>query len=115
MKINLIVIKTSQPDFLAEQYELIGLNFEYHKHSNGPYHYATSIEGLTFEIYPLPKSKTESDNTTRLGFEIEKLDTVIRNLTNTNWKIISMPELTEWGYNAILEDIDGRKIELKEK
>jgi len=63
-----MVIKSKQPEELAKQYELIGLNFEYHKHSTGPYHFATTIEGTTFEIYPLPKSKTESDNTTRLGF-----------------------------------------------
>ncbi len=114
MRLNLLVIKTSQPDDLAKQYQLLGLKFDYHKHANGPYHYAGTIDDTTFEIYPLPKSKTESDNTTRLGFEINQLQELISKITESNWKIISQPTKSEFGYTAIIEDLDGRKIELKE-
>jgi lactoylglutathione lyase len=115
MKINLIVIKSSDPDELAKQYELLGLQFDYHQHSTGPHHYAASMDGVTFEIYPLPKSKLHSDNTTRLGFEIEGLDNLMLKLSQSNWKIVSKPLRSEWGYTAIIEDLEGRKVELKEK
>jgi len=115
MKINLIVIKTSRPEELSKQYELLGLKFNFHKHTVGPYHYAAKLDNLTFEIYPLPKSKTETDNTTRLGFEIVGLDKITSDIKASNWKIISAPVLSEWGYTAIIEDLDGRKVELKEK
>lgn len=34
MKINLIVIKTSNPDDLAAFYEKLGIGFEKHSHGN---------------------------------------------------------------------------------
>ncbi len=115
MKVNLIVIKSSRMDELARQYELIGLTFEYHKHETGPHHYAASVEGLTFEIYPLPKSRKESDDTNRLGFEVDGLDRIVDELGKSTWKIVSKPKASAWGYTAVLEDVDGRKVELKEK
>lgn len=111
--LSLLVLKTSQPDALSKQYELLGITFDYHKHESGPYHYAATVGKLTFEIYPLPKSKTESDNTTRIGFEVTELDRLMEQIPTSNWKIISPASQTEWGYSAIIEDLDGRKVELK--
>lgn len=114
MKLNLVVIKTLIPDELAKQYELLGFKFDRHKHVSGPFHYAAEAYGLTFEIYPLPKAKTESDDTTRLGFEVSDLKSTLDKISNSNWKIVSEPVQSEFGYTAIIEDLDGRKIELKE-
>lgn len=82
MKVNLIVIKTSKPENLKAQYEALGLAFEYHRHGKGPYHFSASISGLTFEIYPLPKSYEVADSTTRLGIQVNDLaNTLIKLLT----------------------------------
>lgn len=50
----------------------------------------------------------------RLGFYIENLDELIENLKEDNVEIVQMPLKTNWGYTAIIKDLDGRKIELKE-
>ncbi len=110
--LNLIVIKTKEPKFLKSQYELLGLKFEYHRHGNGPYHYASEIDKLVFEIYPLPKSKEIADNTTRLGFKVSEFDILISKLEQANWLIKSKPIQTDWGYSCVIEDLDGRKVEL---
>ena len=115
MQLNLIVIKTKAPGILKDQYEFLGLIFKYHRHGNGPLHYSSELNGLTFEIYPLPKSREVADNTLRLGFEVEGLAEVVKIASSSNWIIKSEPKLTNWGYIAVLQDIDGRKIELKEK
>jgi hypothetical protein len=115
MKLNLLVIRTENPEILKVQYEKIGFEFDYHKHGNGPFHYASELNGFVLEIYPLAKSMTKADNSLRLGFEIENLEIKVENLKKTNWKILSEPKKTEWGMVSIIQDLDGRKIELKNK
>ena len=113
MKVNLIVIRTENIDLLKSQYELLGMEFKYHKHGNGPYHFAYQANGITFEIYPLTKSMTNADGNLRLGFDVPNLAEIIDKLKNTNWIIKSDIQQTEWGLTAIVQDLDGRKIELK--
>ena len=113
--LNLVVIKTKDPDELVKTYQAFGLTFDYHRHGNGPMHYANETNGITLEIYPLPKNKTEADNTLRLGFKIKDLDSKIKNLEKLGVKIITNPTQTEWGYSAIIADHDGRKIELTQE
>jgi len=66
------------------------------------------------EIYPLPKGISQPDSTTRLGFSIDNLDLLIKDLRSRGIIIISEPTQSEWGYRAIIQDWDGRKIELTE-
>lgn len=115
MKINLIVLKTHQLIELCAFYRLFDLSFEYHQHGQGPFHYSTDIGGIVFEIYPLPKYIEEADITTRLGFEVENLEQLIEKLLEIGVRIVSMPQVTAYGYRAIVEDPDGRKIELLQK
>ncbi len=115
MRLNLLVIRTLNPEILKEQYKKLGLEFDYHRHGSGPFHYASEQDGFVFEIYPLTKSMEKADNSLRLGFDIQELKTKINDLENSNWKILSEPKETEWGLTALIQDLDGRKIELKNK
>jgi predicted enzyme related to lactoylglutathione lyase len=72
------------------------------------------MDNIVFEIYPLPKGKGKADDTLRLGFTVDNLDEVIGRLKTSGGKIIKEPNMTEWGYVSIIEDMDGRKIELKD-
>lgn len=49
----------------------------------------------------------------RLGFDVENLSKIINKLSG--WEIITMPKQSEWGLKAVIQDLDGRKIELLEK
>ena len=115
MKCKLIVIKSNQIKALKTQYEMLGLQFIYHQHGNGPFHYSTEINGLVFEIYPLPKSSIKSDDTTRLGFSIKDLEVKMTELEKSNWLVHRALKNTEWGLRAVVQDLDGRKIELLEE
>jgi len=108
--LHLLVIKTSQLTEQAAFYTLLGFQFHYHRHGNGPLHYASTNSNILLEIYPLPKAITTADNTTRLGFTVDDLDMLISNLPAEN--IITTAAQTEWGYIALIQDLDGRKIEL---
>jgi lactoylglutathione lyase len=115
MKLNLIVVKTNKLHELADFYTLLGLKFGYHKHEQGIFHYSTQLGETIFEIYPLPKKISEADTTTRLGFEVDNLDDLILVLKDKNTKIVAEPYETEFGYSAIVKDLDGRRVELLEK
>jgi lactoylglutathione lyase len=112
MTLKLIVIKTKNIDKLMQFYQLIGLHFDKHQHGKGAVHYATLINETVFEIYPLPMSEIKADTTLRLGFDVNNLTELITQLELNAIKIINFPKQTEFGFMAIVEDFDGRKIEL---
>lgn len=114
MQVNLIVIRTNQPKELSEFYEQLGIKFEYHRHGNGTWHYSAEIEKIVFEIYPLLKNQDIPDNSLRLGFTVDELEELILSLKKKNVEIVKEPKESEWGYFAIIKDLDGRKIEIKE-
>jgi len=115
MRIKLIVIRTDKIKELAKFYSKLGLKFEYHKHGKGPMHYSSEFKGIVFEIYPLRKSDEQVYNGLRLGFEVEDLDNLLVILKKEGVKILKDSELSEWGYYSVIEDVDGRKIELNQK
>ena len=100
---------------LKTQYELLGLDFEYHRHGSGPMHYSAKASGLVFEIYPLTKSQTQAGENLRLGFEVKNREQTISTLFASNWKIVTATKDTEWGKTVVVQDMDGRKVELTEK
>jgi len=114
MRVNLIVVRTKNIKELAEFYERFGIKFEYHRHGNGPFHYSTELEKTVFEIYPLLKSQEKADKSLRLGFDVKELDKLILELDKKGIEVTKRPTKSEWGYFAVIKDLDGRKIELKE-
>lgn len=113
-QLQLLVIKTRQPEVLSAFYTLLGIEFEYHQHGKGPFHYASKNGPPVMEIYPLPSHIMAADNTTRLGFGVAHLDELIARLQQRHVTIITMPAKTAWGYSAVVQDPDGRKVELTE-
>lgn len=89
--------------------------FKQHQHGKGPSHYAASLDHVVFEIYPLPKGAEKADDTLRIGVTVENLEDIVENLQHSGVKIIKETSLTEWSYVALIEDTDGRKIELTKK
>jgi lactoylglutathione lyase len=46
--------------------------------------------------------------------DVEDLGKLVQNLRDKGIKIVSEPSNTEWGYSAVVQVLDGRKIELTE-
>ena len=115
MYLSLVVIKTNQLEPLRDFYKGLGLEFQEEKHGNGPVHFSTTIRNTILEIYPLPKSVSIVDTTTRLGFSVENLDEIVERLKQSGVQVVAEPLETEWGYSAVVKDPDGRAIELTQK
>lgn len=112
MKLNLLVIRAKEPEGTMQFYKQLGLDFEYHQHANGPFHYSSYIGETVFEIYPLLKNQASADRSLRLGFEVKELNRLIIDLIKAGTKVVQDAEDSEWGYRAIVQDPDGRKVEL---
>jgi lactoylglutathione lyase len=115
MDIRLIVLRTSDITRLSDFYKSLGINFEYHKHGKSPFHYGATIGKTVLEIYPLAKGQAEADKNLRLGFSIDNFEAVMHDLRIKNVRFLSEPMDTEFGYMAIIEDPDQRKLELYKK
>ncbi|MFK7969274.1 MAG: VOC family protein [Bacteroidia bacterium] len=116
MHLNLLVLNTHDVQALVTFYTKIGLTFTEHKHGKGPVHFAYEAQerDFVFEIYPLPNHQNV-DATTRLGFGVENLDSLISGLKSNGILIDSEPKEQPWGYVAVALDPDGRKVELKQQ
>ena len=112
MEIRLLVLRTSDTKKLSDFYSLFGLTFEYHQHGNSPFHYSATIGKTVLEIYPLTKSQTEADKNLRLGFGIDNFEATIQKLIALEIVFVLPPTQTEFGFRTVIEDSDGRKIEL---
>lgn len=115
MNLNLLVIRSVIPKQLADFYEQLGMVFEYHRHGNGPFHYSAQMGPTLLEIYPLAKGQEQVDKYLRLGFEIDLFDTRIDKLQQQGITFHQLPMTTEWGVMAVIEDPEGRKLELYNK
>jgi lactoylglutathione lyase len=112
MDLKLIVIRTNNPKQIAEFYGILGLEFDYHKHENSPFHYSTTIGQTILEIYPLAKGQTESDKNLRLGFKIDNFEETIKVLRANEVVFSIEPIETEFGFMTVIIDPEGRKLEL---
>ena len=107
-KLNLLVVRTTQIENIQKQYAALGFKFDYHRHGNGPFHYASEDLGFVFELYPT-SIKQDTRLHPRLGFQIEISDALKQKLETTQW------EIKEWNVhnnNAVIIDLDGRTVEL---
>lgn len=115
MELKLLVIRTNEPEKIAQFYKMLGLTFDYHKHGSSPFHFSTTIGKTILEIYPLAKNQIEPDKNLRLGFELDNWEQTLSDLKENSVKFLSESTLTDFGYMTIIEDPDGRKIELYKK
>ena len=110
-RLNLLVIRSEEPARAVRFYELLGLRFQEEQHGQGPVHWAAQSGGLVMEIYPA-RSSDEVDKTTRLGFDVDDLQSVVESLRDQGIEIVNQPKQTQWGLRAVVKDPDGRSVEL---
>jgi len=104
MKLNLLVLRCKNLQVSKAFYEKLGLIFVQEQHGKGAVHYATYVDEMVLELYPL-KEGFEIEQS-RLGFSVAK--NFIENMKND---VVSQYEFN--GQKVfVVQDPDGRKIEL---
>lgn len=113
IEINLIVLRSADIDRAAQFYQVLGLEFTKHRHGTGPEHYASELEGCVFEVYPRQK-ESDASTGTRVGFRVSSVDKAIAALEVAGAKVVSLPKDSVWGRRAVIDDLDGHRVELTE-
>ena len=113
-EVSLIVLRATDLDRTLEFYRLLGLEFVQEQHGSGSIHFSAQIGGTVIEIYPgqpgtAPDRKTAGATT--IGFRVVSLDAI---LEQSGAKILTPPQSSPWGRRAVVEDPDGRAVELNE-
>jgi lactoylglutathione lyase len=109
--VNLVVLRSGDIDRAATFYSAMGLLFMKHSHGTGPEHYSSEVAGFVFEIYPIGPAQ-QPTTSTRIGFSVDDVDSVIHLLEEVGGKVISSPVDSEWGRRAVIRDLDGHTVEL---
>lgn len=108
---NLLVIRSPDTDRAVKFYEAIGLSFVKHAHGKGPQHYASDCDGFVFEIYPLGKEQPSTLGV-RLGFSVESVDDTVKSVEAMGASIVTPPQDSRRGRRAVVDDLDGHRVEL---
>ena len=109
MQLNLLVLRCNNIETSKAFYEKLGLTFVQEQHGKGPVHYSTFMGELVMELYPLAKgSKLEN---IRLGFSMD-IENILDYLEREKIVVCSQYEYEDKNV-FVVEDPDGRKVELK--
>ena len=112
VSLKLVVLRTPQVDRLRAFYQALGVELAEERHGNGPLHFTGKVGGVVLEVYPLPGGT--ADTTTRLGFAVQRLATVVQALQDAGGVVTGGPQQSAWGLRAVVRDPDGRAVELYE-
>lgn len=112
--LNLIVLRSTEPAKSVAFYQLLGIGFEQEQHGTGPAHWAAEIGGLVLEVYPA-KSAEEVCRSTRLGFEVDNIGSLVERLRSAGAVIVNDVKPSQWGLRVVARDPDGRSVELVQR
>jgi predicted enzyme related to lactoylglutathione lyase len=108
--LSLIVLRSRDLERAARWYGLLGICFEREKHGTGPEHLAARLGPTVLEVYP-QTGEAESVGV-RLGFQVPSVDVVVEAVRRDGGVVVSPARRDRWGYRAVLEDPDGRRVEV---
>lgn len=109
-KLSLLVLYTNNIEATRDFYAAIGLSFHDEQHGKGPRHYAATLAGTVFEIYP--QQGAELIGNLRLGFDVQSLDQTLTTIRRRNVTVLSEPRDSPWGRRAVVSDPNGNRVEL---
>lgn len=92
-------------------YRALGVDVRETKHG-GIVHFTCSLAGVHFALYPETDATRGPQGACQLGLMITNLDGSLAALKALGANVLTPPTQKPWGITAMIEDPDGRKIEL---
>src|SRR5438132_7839216 len=113
--LSLIVLRSADAARTRRFYESLGLHFSVEQHERGVLHYACEMGGLVLEIYPgkaAPPPDANAAGATMLGLRVGDVDGAHTAAVAMGAKSRRAPADSPSGRRAVVEDPDGRVVEL---
>ncbi|SRR5579872_865430 len=112
-----LVLFSVDVDRTVTFYRALGVQFEIEQHDEGEPHYACDLDGTHFAIFPAPSGAAppfRSGGCTFPGFVVESVAASLEAARVLGANVIEEPSPYPWGLRAVLEDPDGRPVEIFE-
>jgi lactoylglutathione lyase len=113
VRLNLVVLRSTDLDRAARFYGLLGINFAREKHGSGPEHLASKLGEVVLEIYP--DVSAGQDPRVRIGFDVPSVEDAIKKIRENGSVVLTPPKESPWGLRAVVADPDGHRVELRER
>jgi catechol 2,3-dioxygenase-like lactoylglutathione lyase family enzyme len=111
--VNLLVLRCKDLEITRRFYERLGLVFVEEKHGTGARHYAWENGGLVLELYP--SAEGQLPDNVRLGFSVPLLAALASTIARDfDVNIVKPPYATDGRLLMLLQDPDGRKVEVSQ-
>jgi hypothetical protein len=113
LSIELLVLRCHDIEATRAFYDQLGFVFSLEKHGSGPEHFACESDGFVLELYP--SSDRHPPDKVRFGFALTlSADSSGDILQYPNLKVLRTPDVIGNRLVMLLEDPDGRKVEISQ-
>lgn len=117
-EVSSIVLFSDRPERLIAFYGALGIDFEEEDHGDGPSHSAADIGGMHLAVFGAPEGarppEWRSAGSTFCGFYVTSLDETLAALTDLGTVVLVDHQVRDWGCRAVVEDPDGRTVEINQ-
>ena len=114
-----LVLFASDVDEAARFYRAVGIPLEHEDHGEGPTHFAAELGGVHFALYaatgPGRAPERRSAGASFAGVYVASLDDTLREVTALGAPLLSRHEVMPWGCRFVVEDPDGRAVEVNDR
>jgi predicted enzyme related to lactoylglutathione lyase len=117
-ELGALILFTGEIERTVAFYREIGIPLEEEQHEDTPVHYACELGGVHMAIHEVGPDRAprwRSGGSEYFGFAVASLDEAVAAARRTGARIKQEPEEFPWGPRALVEDPDGRIVELFER
>lgn len=118
LEVGALVFFSRDVDRLVAFYRALGLPLEGEQHDEGAPHYACELHNTHVAIFPAQPGSAPPyrvGGCTFPGFVVESVAASLNGARATGATVRQEPELYPWGLRAVVEDPDGRPVEIFER
>jgi predicted enzyme related to lactoylglutathione lyase len=117
-RIGAQVLFASDLERTVASYRVLGLPLQIDDHGEdkGALHFACDLDGCHFAVFPADREGKSSglreSGASFPGFVVESVEEVVEAARTFGARVIQEPSPYPWGLRAVLEDPDGRPVEV---
>jgi lactoylglutathione lyase len=116
-RLGALILFASDIEETVAFYRVLGLPLDVDEHDDGgPLHYACELQGCHFAIFPTEGEGRapgmRQPGASFPGFTVDAVEETVGALRAHGAKVLQEPSPYPWGIRAVVEDPDGRPVEV---